>query len=76
MTYAIFKAAGFQYRVEPGDVLRLPSLEAEAGDILLGPADVPHKYHNLGPGLLESTDIHLSDRWIQTDLDDPELSGA
>ncbi len=51
-------------------------IEAEAGDILLGPADVPHKYHNLGPGLLESTDIHLSDRWIQTDLDDPELSGA
>ncbi len=34
MTYAIFKAAGFQYRVEPGDVLRLPSLEAEAGDNL------------------------------------------
>ncbi len=50
-------------------------IEAQAGDILLGPADVPHKYHNLGPGLLESTDIHLSDRWIQTDLDDPELSG-
>jgi mannose-6-phosphate isomerase-like protein (cupin superfamily) len=36
-------------------------IEAEAGDILLGPANVPHKYHNLGPGLLESTDIHLSD---------------
>jgi mannose-6-phosphate isomerase-like protein (cupin superfamily) len=50
-------------------------IEAQAGDILLGPADVPHKYHNLGPGLLESTDIHLSDRWIQTDLDDPELFG-
>jgi len=51
-------------------------MEAEAGDILLGPANVPHKYHNLGPGLLESTDIHLSDEWIQTDLEDPELSGA
>ncbi len=50
-------------------------IEAQAGDILLGPANVPHKYHNLGPGLLESTDIHLSDRWIQTDLEDPELSG-
>ena len=50
-------------------------IEAQAGDILLGPANVPHKYHNLGPGLLESTDIHVSDRWIQTDLDDPELSG-
>lgn len=48
-------------------------VEAEAGDILLGPANVPHKYHNLGPGILESTDIHLSPEWIQTDLDDPEL---
>lgn len=48
-------------------------ITAEEGDILLGPAEVPHKYHNLGPGLLESTDIHLSDRWIQTNLDDPEL---
>lgn len=49
-------------------------IEAGPGDILLGPADIPHKYHNLGPGLLESTDIHLSDRWIQTDLDDPDLA--
>jgi mannose-6-phosphate isomerase-like protein (cupin superfamily) len=49
-------------------------IEATEGDILLGPADIPHKYTNLGPGLLESTDIHLSDRWIQTDLDDPELT--
>ncbi|PHQ33931.1 cupin domain-containing protein [Rhodopirellula bahusiensis] len=48
-------------------------VEAKAGDILLGPANVPHKYHNLGPGTLETTDIHVSDRWIQTDLDDPEL---
>lgn len=50
-------------------------IEAQTGDVLLGPANVPHKYHNLGPGLLESTDIHVSDRWIQTDLDDPELDG-
>jgi mannose-6-phosphate isomerase-like protein (cupin superfamily) len=47
-------------------------IEASAGDILLGPANIPHKYHSLGPGTLETTDIHLSDRWIQTDLDDPE----
>jgi large subunit ribosomal protein L21 len=32
VTYAIFKAAGFQYRAELGDVLRLPSLDAESGD--------------------------------------------
>lgn len=47
--------------------------EAKEGQILLGPANVPHKYINLGPGLLETTDIHVSDRWIQTDLEDPEL---
>jgi mannose-6-phosphate isomerase-like protein (cupin superfamily) len=47
-------------------------IEAAAGDILLGPANVPHKFVNLGPGLLETTDIHLSPEWIQTNLDDPE----
>ena len=49
-------------------------IEATEGDILFGPANIPHKYANLDLGLLESTDIHLSDRWIQTDLDDPELT--
>lgn len=49
-------------------------IEAKAGDILLGPANIPHKYHNVGPGMLETTDIHLSDRWTQTNLEDPELS--
>ena len=49
-------------------------IEAEAGEILLGPADVPHKYHSIGPGRLETTDIHLSDRWVQTNLIDPELN--
>ncbi len=45
MTYAIFKAAGFQYRAELGDVLRLPSLDAESGatvtfdEVLLGSAE-------------------------------------
>lgn len=47
-------------------------IEAEAGDVLLAPAGVPHKFANLGPGRLETTDIHLSDRLIQTDLPDPE----
>lgn len=48
-------------------------VEAEAGDVLMGPANIPHKYHNLGPGPLETTDIHLSPTWTQTDLEDPEL---
>jgi mannose-6-phosphate isomerase-like protein (cupin superfamily) len=50
-------------------------LEATAGDILLGPANVPHKYANLGPGPLETIDIHVSDRWIQTNLEDPVVAG-
>lgn len=43
--YAIFRAAGFQYRAELGDVLRLPSLDADVGEtltfdeVLLGSAD-------------------------------------
>ena len=40
--------------------------EAVAGDIVFGPAHVPHKFENLGPGLLETTDIHLSERFFQT----------
>ncbi len=45
MTYAIFKAAGFQYRAELGEVLRLPSLDVESGatitfdEVLLGSSD-------------------------------------
>lgn len=42
---------------------------AEAGDILMGPANVPHKFENLGPDTLETTDIHLSPSFIQTDLE-------
>ena len=45
-------------------------IEAAEGQILLGPADVPHKYVNLGPGLLESTDIHVISRPL-----DPDRSG-
>ncbi len=47
-------------------------IEAEAGDILMGPAHVPHKFKNLGPGPLETTDIHLSPEFIQTLVDDPD----
>lgn len=43
----------------------------EEGDVLMGPAQVPHKYRNLGPGPLGTSDIHMSATIIQTDLDDP-----
>lgn len=46
------------------------TIDAEAGDIVLGPANIPHGYQNLGPGRLDSLDIHLSPEWIQYDLAD------
>lgn len=48
------------------------TLEAAAGDVVFGPANVPHKFTNLGPGTLRTTDVHLSDRWVQTNLEDPD----
>lgn len=42
--------------------------EAEAGALVIGPANVPHAYKNLGPGRLDSVDVHLNSEWIQFDL--------
>ena len=47
-------------------------IQATAGDVLLGPSEILYKHHNSEPGTLETTDIHLSDRWIQANLDDYE----
>ena len=47
-------------------------IEAEAGDVLFGPANVPHKFVNLGPDRLETTDIHLSPAFAQRESDDPD----
>jgi len=44
-------------------------IEASAGEVVLGPAGVPHRFENLGPGRLQTVDIHHSPEWIQTDLD-------
>ena len=44
-------------------------IDAAAGEVVLGPAAVPHRFENLGPGRLQTVDIHHSPRWIQTDLD-------
>ncbi len=50
--------------------------EADAGSLVIGPANVPHAYKNLGPGRLDSFDVHLNREWIQYDLprDGEELS--
>ena len=45
------------------------TIDAEAGETVLGPAGVPHRFVNLGPGRLQTLDIHLSPRWIQTNLE-------
>jgi mannose-6-phosphate isomerase-like protein (cupin superfamily) len=44
-------------------------IDAEAGEVVLGPAGLPHKFIKLGPGRLQTIDIHQSPRWIQTDLE-------
>ncbi|MFK0387009.1 cupin domain-containing protein [Agrobacterium sp. NPDC090273] len=44
-------------------------LEAGAGEVVLGPAGIPHRFVNLGPRRLQTIDIHHSPRWIQTDLE-------
>lgn len=44
-------------------------IDAAAGEVVLGPAGLPHRFENLGPGRLRTIDIHHSPRWIQTDLE-------
>ncbi|EJM98471.1 cupin domain-containing protein [Phyllobacterium sp. YR531] len=44
-------------------------IEAVAGQIVFGPANVPHKFINLGPGRLETTDIHVTASFVQEDLE-------
>jgi hypothetical protein len=36
---------------------------------VFGGANIPHKYVNVGPGLLEMIDIHVSGTFIQEDLE-------
>ena len=46
------------------------TLDAEAGEVVFGPAGVPHRFETLGPRRLQTIDIHHSPEWIQTDLDE------
>ena len=43
--------------------------ETGAGYIVVAPADVPHKFVNIGEGVLEMVCIHPSPRVIQEDLE-------
>jgi len=44
-------------------------IDAEAGEVVLGPRGVPHRFVNRGPGRLQTIDIHHSPTWIQTNLE-------
>jgi mannose-6-phosphate isomerase-like protein (cupin superfamily) len=44
-------------------------IDVGAGEVVLGPKGVPHRFENLGPGRLQTIDIHHAPHWIQTDLD-------
>lgn len=44
-------------------------INATAGDVVFGPANIPHRFENLGPGRLQTIDIHHSTGRIQCDLD-------
>ena len=46
------------------------ALEARAGQIIIAPADTPHKFVNSGEGKLRQVDIHLSKRFITEWLED------
>jgi mannose-6-phosphate isomerase-like protein (cupin superfamily) len=46
------------------------TLEAHAGQIIIVPAEVPHKFMNLSEGQLRQIDIHVSKEFITTWLED------
>jgi mannose-6-phosphate isomerase-like protein (cupin superfamily) len=46
------------------------TLEAHAGQIMLVPADVPHKFINLSDRPLKQIDIHVSRQFLTDCLED------
>jgi len=46
------------------------TLEVQAGQIVIAPANVPHKFINTGLGRLRQTDIHLNKEFITEWLED------
>lgn len=44
-------------------------IEAEEGEIIIAPANVPHKFINTGQGILRQIDIHPVTKMVQTDLE-------
>ena len=46
------------------------TLEAHAGQVIIVPAQTPHKFVNTGEGWLRQVDIHLSSEFITTWLEE------
>jgi quercetin dioxygenase-like cupin family protein len=61
-----------QSRFVIGDEIRV----ASAGEILVVKAGTPHGFVNAGTGLLRQTDIHVSPRFKQMNLDPTDISRA
>jgi mannose-6-phosphate isomerase-like protein (cupin superfamily) len=40
------------------------TLEVSGGNVLIVPADTPHKFVNIGNGVLKQVDIHLNERFV------------
>ena len=40
------------------------TIEASAGQIVVSPANTPHRFENLGPGPLETIDIHENGNFV------------
>ena len=49
-------------------------LELGPGDILVVKANTPHGFVNFGDSVLKQMDVHLSPRFIQTNLESSETS--
>ncbi len=39
-------------------------IDAHEGQIVVAPANTPHKFENLGPGVLETIDIHANEVFV------------
>jgi quercetin dioxygenase-like cupin family protein len=61
-----------QSRFVIGDEIRV----ASAGDIVVVKAGTPHGFVNAGTGLLRQTDIHVSPRFKQMNLEPTDVSRA
>jgi len=46
------------------------TIEAHGGQVLIAPPDAPHKFVNIGDGLLKQVDIHSNNRFITEWLED------